>query len=63
MRLTELLLQTVMGFMRGRVGNLTLIELGAAEFKPHIVFARFRLESLLEKMNQVNPEADNYVDD
>jgi len=63
MRLTELLLQTVMGFMRGRVGNLTLIELGAAEFKPYAVFVRFRVETLLEKMNQANPEADNYVDD
>lgn len=52
MRLSELLMQTVVAFLQGRIGNCTMIELGASEFKVGIIFARYRYEPILEGMNK-----------
>lgn len=63
MNLTELMLQSRMAFIGGRVGQTTLIELGANEFGSHMAWLRRRnFVLLVELMARSDPSADNWID-
>lgn len=63
MNLTELLLVTVMGFHGGRIGQMTLVEMGANEFGSHMAWLRARqFVYLVEAIARNNPDADNWTD-
>lgn len=63
MNLTELMLQTVMGFIQGRIGQMTLVEMGANEFGSHMAWLRGRqFVYLVEAMARNNPNADTWID-
>lgn len=63
MCLTEVLMQTIVGFAGGRVGPATLIHFGCHDFGSHMAWLRARnFEYLLELMNRSNPDADAWSD-
>lgn len=63
MNLTELMLQTVVAFLQGRVGQTTLIELGCTEFGSNMAWLRTReFVLLVEAMARNNPNADAWID-
>lgn len=63
MNLTELMLQTVVAFIQGRIGQMTLVEMGTNEFGSHMAWLRGRqFVYLVEAMARNNPDADNWVD-
>lgn len=62
-RMTELLLVSVVGFHAGRIGQMTLIEMGANEFGSHMAWLRAKnFEYLVQLMNRSNPCADDWTD-
>lgn len=63
MNLIELLLVSVVGFHGGRIGQMTLVEMGANEFGSHMAWLRARQFVLLvEAIARNHPDADLWTD-
>lgn len=63
MRLTELLMQTITGFVSGRIGRTTLIYFGSDITNDPVGWLKAHgYEQILQSINRSNPHADDWVD-